>query len=177
MTGMNFSWKVENASVIWRTNISEFGRSIQTPKLGEIFKPGEDSVDHFYSASLTGPGGFQRAHNNTTLVVEVKLDIKQGDDLTWTSNYKLYGPGKNLVDADAHCKSQGGQLASIHSEQDHARAVEAAEGNSVLLGGRREKVLGWRWSDNSTWDFTNWDSYSAPVHIGSFARQILQSQR
>ena len=65
MTGMKFSWKVENASVIWRTNISEFGRSIQTPKLGEIFKPSEDSVDHFYTASLTGPGEFQRTYMPT----------------------------------------------------------------------------------------------------------------
>ena len=37
MTGFRFSWRIENSTVIWSTNISEVGRSIQTPQLNENF--------------------------------------------------------------------------------------------------------------------------------------------
>ena len=64
----------------------------------------------------------------------------------------------NLVDADLHCKSEGGQLASIHSLWEQTLAEKAAEGERyVWLDGR--KIDGqWQWVDNATWSFENWCS-------------------
>ena len=97
---------------------------------------------------------------NESLVVE--LDIKQEDgwsdevSVVIVNNYTLHKENKYWNDAEAVCKSDGGQLASIHSDEEQELAKRAAEGHNVWLGGRREKGQ-WRWSDHSTWDFTNWD--------------------
>ena len=72
------------------------------------------------------------------------------------TSYKLYKEKKNWTDADLHCKSEGGQLASIHPKWEQEMAEKAAEGETyVWLGGRRIDNK-WQWADNTTWSFENW---------------------
>ena len=98
---------------------------------------------------------------NGSLVIELAVDMRKDNEVTWRTDYKLYKDKKIWDAAAAHCKSKGGQLASIHSEAEQIlaeRAKRAAGKNSVWLGGRRGVGAEWGWSDNSTWGFTNWRS-------------------
>ena len=158
MTGLRFRWKIEDPSMIWTSNVREVGRSIKTPRLGEFVKKNGRSKDVFYKATLTIPEYFEERVGNNTLVVEITMDIKTQSELSWTTNYKLVQIAKKWTDAKAYCRSEGGQLASIHSEEQQVLAVEASQGKFAFLGGRKEEGQEWGWSDNSSWDFSNWRS-------------------
>ena len=126
MTGVRFNWKIENPSIIWRANVSEIGRSIQTPQIGEVIEPEKISSDFIFKTLLEIPREFQEANDNKTLVLEMKSDMRQEDDVTWTLGYQLYWKQrKTFAQADNFCKSKGGHLASIHSEDQQALAIEA----------------------------------------------------
>ena len=43
------------------------------------------------------------------------VNLKPSDEVLAFTRYKLYKEAKTWTDADATCKSEGGQLASIHS--------------------------------------------------------------
>ena len=151
MTGFKVSWNVKKPTVIWTSSISEVGRPLQTPQLGKILvKPSDASVDHIYKVDLTVTDDFQAEIGDRTLVIELDVDMRKEDELAF-AGYKLNQRRKSWIDAEAHCKSEGGQLASIHSELQQELAEKAAEGNFVLLGGKREAGNAkWSWSDNST---------------------------
>ena len=160
ITGFRLSWRIENPTVKWTTSISEVGRSIQTPRLGDAFdKPVDESSDHIYKAVLTMPGHFQENIGNGSLVIELASDMRKEDEMVdFRYSLKLYRERETWEKADAHCKSEGGQLASINSESRQALVEKAVDGEDGWLGGRREEGSeGWNWSDNSTWGFTNWD--------------------
>ena len=91
------------------------------------------------------------------------------DELTWWSHYMV-------------AKNQGCEMASITNSNEQFQAISAAalgwqlqdeettlEIKAVWIGGKRIKAEGggrkvdgsgdespWRWSDGSTWDYTNW---------------------
>ena len=80
--------------------------------------------------------------------------------------YQLYREEKTWSDARAHCKGEGGQLAAIHSDWEQELAKRAANGSEVWIGGKNAYHHGsgeWEWADNSTWDFTNWESGSGYI--------------
>ena len=154
MTGFRFSWRIENPTEIWTSSIGEVGRSIQTPRLGEPFSSSE-TKELLYKVVLTIAEDFQHQIGNETLIVELDVDMRKGDEIACYSSYKLHRKPKTWAKADAQCKSEGGQLASIHSN-DQQRLAEEASYQNVWLGGRRKENDHWSWSDNSTWDFTNW---------------------
>ena len=94
---------------------------------------------------------------NGGLVIELDINVKPTDEVYAFTNYKLYKEAKSWTDADQHCKSQGGQLASIHSQWEQTLGKKAARGNEVFLGGKKLDHQ-WQWVDNTTWSFTNWMS-------------------
>ena len=156
MTGFKLSWRIENENPPLIATISEVGRSLQTPGLGgsSLVEP----VDHKYKAVLTIPEDFPQKIGNGSLVIELDIDVREDDEVNYvTMNYKLQRAYKTWAQADAHCRSKGGELVSIHSEEDQETALKAAAGHPVWLGGRRKPLEEqWGWSDDSTWDFTNW---------------------
>ena len=86
--------------------------------------------------------------------------MREQDEIAFTTSYKLYRMKETWAGAEAHCKSEGGHLASGHSSNQQA----LAEKSYGWLGGRMaEGSAEWRWSDNSTWDFTNWQSGSGNI--------------
>ena len=106
------------------------------------------------------PEHFQEAASSESLVIELVVNARKKDEVAFSTSYKLYREVESWTAAEAHCKSEGGQLASIHSKEEQALAEEAAGDEYVLLGGRRVGTSEWNWSDNSSWGFTNWASGS-----------------
>lgn len=153
MTGFQFGWKIEEPRERWTLSSNEVGRSIQTSEIGEC-----ESSSKIYSVALTIPDAFEEnIDNETTLLIELETEMKQEDELTYWTDYRLYNEQKTWIEADKHCRSEGGKLATIHSKEEQAAAQKAAMGTTAWIGGR---VVGndWIWSDNSTHDFTNWNS-------------------
>ncbi|XP_031150884.1 galactose-specific lectin nattectin-like isoform X6 [Sander lucioperca] len=71
--------------------------------------------------------------------------------------------GKSWVDAENFCKSDGGNLASVHSEEEHVflrTFINQVTGENITswIGGSDSVQEGeWMWSDGSTFDYKHWD--------------------
>ena len=149
MTGFRLSWRIKSENPPFMARIHEVGRSIQTPHLNVKF-------DQVYKAIMIPSKELVQQMENGGLVIELETHMKTSDEAYAFTSYKLYREKMKWTEADLHCKSEGGQLASIHSLWEHTLAKNAAEGEYVWLGGRS---LGgqWQWVDNNvTLSFTNW---------------------
>ena len=159
MTGFRISWRIENENQRLIANISDVGRSIETPHFGDILAETTGAPsDKLYKVTLTPPKDIAQQMTNKRLVINLDINKKPSDEVYAFTSFKLYKDElKSWTDADLHCKREGGQLASIHSLWEQKMAEKAAEGAVVWLGGR--KIDGqWQWVDNATWSFENWMS-------------------
>ncbi|KAG7455092.1 hypothetical protein MATL_G00252710 [Megalops atlanticus] len=87
----------------------------------------------------------------------------------WTSFgdrcFQYVATKMNWVDAESHCLKLGGNLASVHSEEEHQFLRELYKRNdpteSPFWVGLtdRQKEGTWLWSDGSEVDFTRWNSH------------------
>ncbi|XP_031150885.1 galactose-specific lectin nattectin-like isoform X2 [Sander lucioperca] len=70
--------------------------------------------------------------------------------------------GKSWIDAENFCNSDGGNLASVHSEEEHVflrtfiNQVTGANQTSWIGGFDSVKEGVWMWSDGSTFDYKSW---------------------
>ncbi|KAF1383035.1 hypothetical protein PFLUV_G00150070 [Perca fluviatilis] len=70
--------------------------------------------------------------------------------------------GKSWSDAETFCKSAGGNLASIHSEEEHVFLKTfvnqvSGENRRTWIGGFDSVQEGvWMWIDGSTFDYKSW---------------------
>ena len=108
-----------------------------------------------YKAILTPTKDLLHQIENRILVFELDINTKLSDEVYAFTGYKLCREKKNRAEARHHCESEGGQLASIHSQWEQTLAEKAAAGSGVWIGG---KILHghWQWADRSTWNFTKW---------------------
>ena len=61
------------------------------------------------------------------------------------------------MDANAHCLTHGGHLASVLSEREHQRMNKLVREEVTWIGGKKLKEeQDWHWADNSTWVFNKW---------------------
>ena len=93
MTGFRLSWRIENPPL--RARISEVGRSIETPHVGDI--PAEDTVapsDKLYKVTLAPPKNLSRHMTNKSLVIELNIDKKLSDEVYAFTSFKLYKENK-----------------------------------------------------------------------------------
>ena len=162
MTGFKLSWRIENPPLI--ANISEVGRSIKTPGLGGPFDEGAaySTSEQVFLAVLNLPNDIKEKMESGTL--EIGLDVVMRQANGWSdqvfafSSFKLHRRAKKWLQAEAVCKSEGGKLASIHSDWEQMLAEKAALGGWAWLGGRNLWKDGQgQWADNSTWLYTRWD--------------------
>ena len=139
----------------WIADISEVGRSIKIPKLEDT---SDASLYPEYKISLTPPVEVLQVVENGSLAIELDVDMKPEDEVYAFASFKLYWEEeKSWTEAELHCESEGGQLASIHSHWEQTLAKKADGGSNVWLGGRM--LAGqWQWVDNVTWNFTNWEN-------------------
>merc|ERR1711963_865822 len=140
MTGFRFSWRIENPTVMWSSSLSKVGRSLQTPRLGELLlSSADESSDHTYTVALAIPEDFPKEIGNGSLMIELLMDMRKEDEVAFSTSYILRKSNRNnWEEAEAYCKSEGGHLASIHSMDQQVLAEKAADGKSVWLGGRKE---------------------------------------
>ena len=163
MTGLRLSWRIENKNPPLMASISEVGRSIQTPHFGDILDDASDaSTDNLYKVTLMPPQDLSQQIRNKSLVIELDINRRVSYEMFAFTSYKLYKKRKTWTEAALHCESEGGQLASIHSQWEQMLAEKAAESlreeeEFAWLGGRRN-LDQWQWHDNSSWSFTNWKS-------------------
>ena len=69
---------------------------------------------------------------------------------------------RSWLEAEADCMIYpGGHLASIHSEAETSFVTQFLTGNFWLggKGNRQQQQDNWTWSDGSTWDFAQWNSF------------------
>ncbi|XP_066577764.1 lactose-binding lectin l-2 [Amia ocellicauda] len=102
-------------------------------------------------------------------VIEVdKRDSCQGSCAHgWTSFknrcYQYFSDQKDWADAEGFCLSGGGNLASVHSEEEHTflkqliKKSDNAENPTWIGGTDCQKEGVWHWSDGTKWDFTKWN--------------------
>ena len=181
MTGFRFSWVIQNPKVTWTSHMSEVGRSIQSPMLGDPF--GSFGVsEHEYRATLTLPLRLsapssaapppplpppppppasddfkEEAISYNSVVIEMNVNLIQADEMYAFTSYKFSLLNKIWSEAEANCNSKGGHLATIHSKWEQELAETAAGGREVWLGGRNRGGQ-WAWVDKTTWGFNNWAS-------------------
>lgn len=77
----------------------------------------------------------------------------------WTC-YKVYPTALSWIKAERQCKAENGHLATASSASNNSFLQEVA-GNVALsnywLGGAMDRSDGaWYWSDDSSWNYTNW---------------------
>ena len=140
-------------------NANEIGRTIQTPRVCGC-SIGNHTNDYVYKAMLMLPDDSSIKVRNESLVLELDVTQSGGGAMVkyGFKGYQLHREKKTWSDAEAHCKSEGGQLASIHSDLEQESAKRAADGNTVWLGGMVNSFVEWQWSDFSTWVYHKVDS-------------------
>ncbi|XP_019205938.1 lactose-binding lectin l-2-like [Oreochromis niloticus] len=85
--------------------------------------------------------------------------------------YKYVSARMTWADAELHCVSQGANLASIHSLEEHQFVkvlisnFDPTEGYTWIGLTDLHKEGGWMWSDGSPVDFTYWTS-NQPDNMG-----------
>ena len=94
-----------------------------------------------------------------------------------TVEFKLYGElgtdMKTWPDAEAHCQREGGHLASVLTEEEKKYAMAASGGLSVWLGGTdQEKEGRWMWTDQSPWDYKQWNDMFGSLKYGNMGEKF-----
>ena len=75
MTGFRLSWRIENPPFV--ANISEVGRSIESPRLLNTF---DASLNYTYKAILTPSEELLQQMENESLVIELNFDMNSSDE-------------------------------------------------------------------------------------------------
>ena len=103
MTGLRLTWRIENPTMTWTTNISEFGRSIHSPQRGGILS------DRRFKAILTPPKEISNQMINASLVIELDIEKRPQDEVyALTTSFKLHRRWKSPALAETFCKNEGG---------------------------------------------------------------------
>ncbi|XP_035039049.1 lactose-binding lectin l-2-like [Hippoglossus stenolepis] len=98
---------------------------------------------------------------------EVKLQRRNCPMFWFSFNnrcYKYVSTQMNWADAELHCLSEGANLVSIHSLDEHnfvktmIKNFDHAEGKTWIGLSDLHKEGSWMWSDGSAMDFTFWFS-------------------
>ena len=140
-------------------NTNNVGKRVETPHLGDPFDVGLYEGDKTMRAILQIPKDLPEKLVNRSLVIELDVDLSQEEGLVeevrYSSKieYKLVEQRKTWKDAEAYCQNEGGNLASIHSEEEQRLVNKVAHDWKTMWIGGLYKDEQWRWSDNSQWNF------------------------
>ena len=102
------------------------------------------------------PGDIKDQVGTGHLFLELVQDLREED--LWKEEIMLFTRHtnkRNWTEAEAECQREKGHLVSVSSEVENEIVYKVA-GRDAWLGARN--VSGrWRWSDNSSWVYNNWD--------------------
>ena len=89
--------------------------------------------------------------------------ILPADAISYNGHYyKLFEMSLSWSEAEEYCKGIGGHLVSVNSEQEQTFIESISQVSSkinIWIGGFKNGES-WMWTDGSTFEYTNWDSYT-----------------
>ena len=126
MPGFKLTWHIESGSF---PDVREFvsrdlSGSVSTPGLGTVPPPNYDKERHEYTAVIELPYNVTDVIGGNALVVDVDVTIPEDQPeaevelLTAHRQLVYYETSLSWSDAEAHCVSKGGHLASFTSSDD-----------------------------------------------------------
>ena len=128
--------------------------TITTPRFGKDYVEEYYNEDKEFLMVLELPDDIKVLVGSGSLLIDLDVDIREEEG--WTeevSTFTYHTTEKIQSEAESDCRKEGGNLASVTSEEENLMVAKVADYNGIWLGGRRE--LGeWTWSDNSTWGYT-----------------------
>uniref|UniRef100_A0A8C4T381 Lactose-binding lectin l-2-like n=1 Tax=Erpetoichthys calabaricus TaxID=27687 RepID=A0A8C4T381_ERPCA len=107
------------------------------------------------------------------LLVSLAVSLQAASDASvcdqgWASFsgqcYRYFREMKSWAEAEIHCLSLGGHMASVHSSDDNQFVTSLIKGQAssdrpTWLGATKcEETPAWLWTDGSEWHFSNWYS-------------------
>uniref|UniRef100_A0A8C6URS8 C-type lectin domain-containing protein n=1 Tax=Neogobius melanostomus TaxID=47308 RepID=A0A8C6URS8_9GOBI len=84
-----------------------------------------------------------------------------------TRCFKFFNSEKTWTMAEESCNNLGGNLASIHSDEENAFINGLINGPAWLGGNDMDQEGVWRWTDGSPWDYTKWWGRSRTTLAGT----------
>ena len=166
MTGFRLSWKIENPPLEAITG--EVGTDVKTPGLGDTFDRDFFLANHDFLSSLQLAGDLGEKVSSGQLVIHLQVDAREEEGWQeevvyrqtprWgKEKYKLYKIWASWAEAEAHSQSEGGQLASVLTEEEQSEILAVADGSTAWTGGSDQQQEGvWQLSDGSAWGYHNW---------------------
>ena len=150
--------------------------SITTPWFGEEYVEEYYKEDKDFLMVLEVPDDIKYQVGGGSLIIDVEVDIR--DEEGWVEDitsftFSLHATKKTWEEAERDCQREGGHLASVTSDEENEMVSNLVADKKVWLGGSWQGALGspqlggspqwggvtpvgWAWSDNSTWGYTNW---------------------
>ena len=151
--------------------VSELGRSVQTLGPGRTtFDRVSYTADQAYKITLSLPHNIQELVGSGSLVIKLEVDTREEEgwnevvktNLGGKKNYKLNKEKRAWDEAEFYCQGEGGHMASIQNQEDNRNVTASVLGlasRNIWVGGTdQEEEGGWRWSDESHWNFAQWDN-------------------
>ena len=172
MPGLMLRW--ETVQEQWPekvVEVFELGREVRSPDFGKKWTEDKDwgqarlrrkDFPNFihtnyrsYSAIfLLTSDVVQEVKKEGKLVVQIEMDPQEGEVYVqegikrWQIFDSKFELGKSWNEAEERCVEYGGHLASVTKD-------EIIPAGKCWIGSNGTKAEGWRWSDGSTWNFTN----------------------
>ena len=144
--------------------------SIKSPRFGNVYSENHYKMDRSAHVVLDLNDVIEQIGSGT-LVLEMEVDTRQEEgwreevEYQEGSRFKVFGDGvlqgKSWIDAEAHCKTLGGQLASVLSEEEQ-NEFESLEIRTEYLEGKaatKKSTFAWTGArqeeKNGEWLWTN----------------------
>ena len=86
--------------------------------------------------------------------------------------YEFVGTRKNFHDAEQHCRSKGGHLASVKGPNENNIISGKAGNHAVWVGGHDSGTRTWTWTDGSAFGWSNWNP-GEPNNVGKGGEDCL----
>ena len=120
-----------------------------------------NTKEHLQHMVIQFPSNMDEIVGLGTLVINLEYETKKvegwQEEVKYSEGptYKVYTESKTWEDAEATCQSDGGHLASVHSEREQLQLTAQYGKLSFWIGGRRPAwSWAWSWSDGSPWGYT-----------------------
>ena len=173
------TWKTEQQELLFKMQqewpdrfleLSQLERTVKSPEYGNQWTKGMDwgqrrqhnpSFQNFvhtnyrsYSVILHLTSEVvQKVRKEGKLVVQIETDTQEGEVHVEEGihNWAVFKSSNiGWEEAEERCVGYGGHLASV---TDRSEIIAA---DNCWIGLKGTKAEGWRWTDCSTWNFTNW---------------------
>ena len=136
--------------------------TFQTPSFQERYEKDIYSKDINYHAVLKFPDNLAKLVGDGSLVINLEVETRKDEGLMEEvvyqegSKFTLIREKKTWENAEAHCQSKGGHLASILNDEEQLEVMAIASAVTYAwIGATDQEEEGvWKWTDGSSWEYT-----------------------